>query len=472
MTSRPTIAIVGGGVAGTLTAVHLSRAASRARVILIERAPRFARGVAYSTRSSAHLLNVPAARMSAFPHDPEHFLRWVRARLDASTPAAAFLPRRLYGEYVAELLEQACARSRHCLERVPGTVIDVRAGSPARITFDDGTMLWADRVVLALGHSAPRDPAVRDGAAFYESSRYARDPWAASALDDVERDADLLLIGTGLTMYDVVLALRERGHVGTIHALSRRGLRPRSHTVRPLQAWPHASPDFWLRIEPTARALLRAVRMACDGTTDGGDWRGVIDSIRPITPQLWGRLCQRERARLLALVRPFWEVHRHRAAPDVHREIDRLVEFGALRLHTGRVRDWREDETGVAAVLDDRTIRVARVINCTGPDSDVHRSSDPLVRSLVARGLVVRDPLGLGIETADDGAVVGATGRTASWLFTLGTWRKPRLWESVAVPELRVQAEELARRLTQGFDTTEVNRSTVIDPLPLERALG
>ena len=93
-------------------------------------------------------------------------------------------------------------------------------------------------------------------------------------------------------------------------------------------------------------------------------------------------------------------------------------------------------------------LRVAYVVNCTGPDGDVACSDDSLVRSLLARGLIVRDRLGMGVETAADGAVIDARGRASAWLFTLGTWRKPGLWESVAVPELRVQAVDLARRLT------------------------
>ena len=113
--SRATIAIVGGGVAGTLTAMQLLRASASVRVVLINQDATIGRGVAYSTSSRSHLLNVPAARMSAFPDDPDHFLRWARMRLGPATPNDAFLPRQLYGEYVAELLRpsmRACAARR------------------------------------------------------------------------------------------------------------------------------------------------------------------------------------------------------------------------------------------------------------------------------------------------------------------------------------------------------------------------
>ena len=209
------------------------------------------------------------------------------------------------------------------------------------------------------------------------------------------------------------------------------------------------SPESWLRVEPTARALLRAVRAACER----GDWHGVIESLRPVTARLWGRLSERERVRFCAHVRPFWDVHRHRAPVEVDRAIVGLVEGGALQFHTGRIRAWHEDDAGVTALLDDRQIRVAHVINCTGPDSDVHRSSEPLVQSMLRHGLIVRDPLGMGVETASNGALIGAGGSVSSWLFTLRNWRRPALWESNAVPELRAQASDLACSLTSSSFT-------------------
>lgn len=458
---RPTIAIVGGGFAGALTAAQILRSEAPVRVVLVDRGATVGRGVAYSTTSRAHLLNVPAARMSALPDDPDHFLRWARARLGPSTAADAFLPRWMYGEYVSELFEQArsCA-PRGAIHIARATAIDIEAGLRPRVALDDGDAVAADRIVIARGHSLPRNPPVVEGADFYESRRYLRDPWSKAALDGIAPDAVVLLIGTGLTMYDVVLSMRERGHRGTIHALSRRGLLPRCHAPFPLAAASGPAPQSWLSITPTARALLRAVRGACQSTAEPCDWRAVVDSIRPVISQLWQRLPAREQERFVKRLRPFWEVHRHRAAPRIHREIDDLVECGALRRHAGQVQSWREDTQEVTADLGDRCLRAGYVVNCTGPDGDVRCSDDPLVRSLLARGLIVRDRLGIGVETADDGAIIDARGIASSWLFTSGTWRKPAVWESVAVPELRMQAADLARRLTQGLAPSAADHRT------------
>jgi uncharacterized NAD(P)/FAD-binding protein YdhS len=381
--------------------------------------------------------------MSAFARDPDHFLRWARARIGAEATPEAFLPRRYYGEYLADLLDGGGVGGRRArIDRVRGSVVDLVEGDGTRLELSDGTSIRADRVVLALGNPRPRDPPVEEGAAFYDSPRYTASPWTDGALDAIALDADVLLVGTGLTMYDVALSLRRRGHKGTIHALSRHGLLPRSHGGRPLEAPRGPSAEHWLSLPPTARSLLRAMRIVCKGM--GGEWRGVVDSLRGLTPLLWSRMNERERTRFMTRVRPYWDVHRHRAPAQVDTEIRILLEQGHLRVHAGRLRAWREDPTGVTGTFDRQELHVAHVVNCTGADGDIQRSIDPLVRSLISRGLVVRDPLGLGVETTDEGALFDAMGRPSSCLYTLGTWRRAARWESTAIPEIRLQAERLA----------------------------
>lgn len=445
MSELPTIAIIGGGFSGTLTAIHLLRSEVPSRVVLIQRGPDLARGVAYSTSSLAHLLNVPAARMSALPDDPEHFLRWSREHIHPATPPDAFLPRRRYGDYLAQLFAEAArGKGADRFEVIQDSAIDIEPGSPATLRLSSSRSITAQQIVVARGHSPARPPAVAFGEAFYASPRFIASPWTPGALDAIKPGDDVLILGTGLTMYDVVLSLRERGHTATIHAISRRGLLPRPHAAQPLGLTGAPAADTWLAVEPTAKAQLSRLRDVANQC----DWRAAVDSIRPVTQKLWQRLPQKERERFAARLRPFWEVHRHRAAISVHDAIHQLITSGSLRVRAVRMRGWTEHTDGVTADLGDASLTVRHVINCTGPDSDVSRSADPLVKALLRRGLIVGDPLGYGVETAADGAIIDAGGTPSNWLYTLGTWRKPGLWESVAVPELRVQARDLAATLT------------------------
>src|SRR3984893_3250678 len=103
MTTRKpttTIAIIGGGVSGTLTAVHLVGGGTPARVILIDQRPDFVLGLAYATPSLRHLLNVPAGKISALSDQPDHFLNWLRENHDPAATEKTFAPRAVFGQYI------------------------------------------------------------------------------------------------------------------------------------------------------------------------------------------------------------------------------------------------------------------------------------------------------------------------------------------------------------------------------------
>jgi uncharacterized NAD(P)/FAD-binding protein YdhS len=451
-----TIAIIGAGFSGTTLAVHLLRAAPPGleRLYLVERAEGRIGGVAYRTQSASHTLNVPAGRMSALEDEPDDFLRFVRRREPALT-GGSFVPRRVYGEYLADTLDVSRRSSRLPLLRVAGEVVSVAApGDGVLLGLGDGRTLPVDHAVLAIGNYPPSDPPVGDGTVF-TSIRYARDPWAGDALELDRRD-DVLLVGTGLTMCDVALALRDAGQQGRIHAISRRGLLPQPHRLS-AKPPPHLDRPETLDAWPSSAAgLLRELRR--EVRARGGekvDWREVVTSIRADTPALWQRLDAEERRRFLRHARPYWETHRHRSSPETAHAIDELVETGRLELVAGSLEALAEEDGGVVATIRRRgssssgTLRVGKVINCTGPDTDLTRVSDPLVASLRRDGMVRPDELGLGLDADDDGRVVAADGSPSGRLTLLGPLRKGRFWEHTAVPELRVAAKAVADRLVR-----------------------
>ena len=453
MSAKRTIAIVGAGFCGTTVAVNLLREspASVGRVLLVERVERQIGGVAYSTTSGSHTLNVPAGRMSAFEDDPDDFLRFVRTT-DPSLTGGSFVPRRTYGEYLAARLEEARSASDLPLLRIAGELVEVVDGSEAvTLRLADGRVLDVDRAVLAIGNFPPSDPPV-EGDELYTSLRYARDPWSADALELDRRD-DVLLLGTGLTMCDVALGLRDADHRGRIHAVSRRGLLPQPHRVSaapPLHLDPPADLADW---PDTAVGMLRALRREVrDKAAAAVDWREVVTSVRDDTPALWQRLDVEERRRFLERLRPYWETHRHRSSPETAFGVESLVADGRLEVIAGRVEHYAEDADGVVVTLRRRDgevsgLRVGKVINCTGPDTDLARVADPLVQSLRRVGLIRPDPLGLGLDTDAEGRLLDAEGRPGKRLFLVGPLRKGQLWENTAVPELRVEARRMAELL-------------------------
>lgn len=460
-----TLAIVGTGFSGTLVAAHLLRARVPGRIVLFERSGRFTAGVAYGTSSGSHMLNVPAGRMSAFPDDTDHFLRWAHA-VDASISGATFVQRRLYGRYLAELLDHAerQAGAAATVTRVAGEVTDIKLQPDGRLALVVGARDThvADRAVIAIGNFPPADP-LPPGAE--PRSWYARDPWADGALeisplasvDGATRDdRAVLLLGTGLTMLDVALSLRDRQRHGTIYALSRRGLLPQPHRradrAPPAYDTPASLPS-WPR---SARGILSGLRGEVEAAARRGvDWREVVTAMRHDTPALWGALTPVERRRFLRHLRPYWETHRHRAAPIVADDIQTMIDSRWLVVVKGRVVDIAEGDGHVRATIRRRslgtlqTLRVHRVINCTGPDTDLTRVNEPLIAALRAAGTIRPDALGLGLDSDVHGAVVDASGRTSDRLFLVGPLRKGQLWENTAVPELRVEAAAMARYLQE-----------------------
>lgn len=452
----PTIVVIGGGFSGTAVAAHLLRRGLPARVVLVNRFGPIGRGIAYGTRIEAHVLNVPAGGMSALPDDRDHFVRWARTRDDAIR-AETFVSRRVYGEYLESLLSEAEHQAPRAarLERLVGVARDVEirpSGETAEVVFA-GARIMADRVILALGNYSPSNPAAVGGE-FYESDRYVRDPWVRGALDVVRPGESVLMLGSGLTMLDIALDLASRGVRLPLFAVSRHGLLPRAHVAGAaadgLDALPPGLDGPPRSVARYTRLVRRHIAARVEG---GGDWRDVVGALRPLTPKLWMGLTQEERARFLRHLRPWWDVHRHRAAPATARAIETMLSAGDLSVRAARILGYRQVAGEVEVMIRPRgsaeavRVHVNRVVNCTGPSSDVRRVGDPLLDALSVRGLLRPDPLALGLETAADGALLDASGRPSRVLYLVGSLLKADYWEATAVPELRQHAARLAERL-------------------------
>ncbi|MBV9747837.1 MAG: FAD/NAD(P)-binding protein [Acetobacteraceae bacterium] len=460
--SATTIAVIGAGFSGTLLSLHLLRRCPRTtRVMLIEQGGQFGRGQAYSTGNASHLLNVPAARMSAFHDRPDSFLDWLgglpEAARDGVEPVAeAFVPRRLYGAYIRDLLKEEIRREpRSRLQLVRGEVTGVDRGGPAlRLLLDRGRELAANLAVLAVGNFPPAPAPVADPS-FYDTPLYRPDPWAPGTLADLDPASPVLLIGTGLTMVDVVISLLDQGHAGPIHALSRRGLLPRRHGGGKLPDGDDV-PELPNRLGDLLRFLRGETRRAAAA---GGSWQPVVDGLRPFTQDVWQTMPQEDRVRFLRHLRPWWEVHRHRMAGPVADRIEAAQANGQMQVRAGRIRGYERTTDGMVEVAfrprggerlgDERlaTLRVARVVNCSGPGADYDRIAHPLVRSLLRDGTARPDALRLGLDVTSTCALLNREGGISRRLFAVGPVTKGTFWEMTAVPDIRRQCELLAQHL-------------------------
>jgi uncharacterized NAD(P)/FAD-binding protein YdhS len=456
---RPTVVIVGGGFSGTMAAAQALRraheAGSAVRVALVERRGAIGEGVAYGTRESAHLLNVPAGRMSAWPDRPDDFVEWASRRYGAARPGD-FLPRQWYGEYVRESLlstaEQAgdSAQLDVVFDEVRRVARHPSGGWMVHLARE--TSLRAEAVILTVGHRPPSDPIGDRWSG--PRTRFISDPWRPFAMNVVRPDEPAVVLGSGLTAVDAVLSLWQQPREAPITLVSRNGLLPAVHAAAPLPPVDLSSLVSEAVAAPggvRARSVLRLLlRLAREVVATGGDWRSVVDGLRPHTAALWRSMAPVERQRFLARIRPFWEVHRHRMALAVAEPFRALAARGAVRVVAGRVEAARADGELVRLVVRRRgsdqrlEMDAAWVVNCTGPLPSNSVESNPVIGSLLVSGVLRPDELSLGIDTTNDGKAIAVDGSEVADLFVVGTLRKSTDWESTAVPELRNQAAAAA----------------------------
>lgn len=464
LTNDADILIVGGGLSGAMLAAQLMRRPGRCRVLVIEPRAELGRGVAYSAVELGHTLNGNAARVSVDPDNAADFTQWLTEYIEAGgwpesdqqqVPVGElFPPRGIFGLYARQRLADAQALGAlngSTVEHVQAEVVDLQADADAvRLTLSDGRSLQGAFAVLATGmFPAACTPQTRSCGL----NAAALDPWDVAAMQRLDPQSTVMIIGSGLTMIDAVVSLDQAGHRGPIEVFSRHGLRP--HVRRQPPAWvDFLAQDQHIR---TPRQLMRELRRHCrDAIAQGIDWQAPLNTVRPHIGRLWQQATDVQRRQFVRHVRPWWESHHHRSSPLSAELVERLYEEGRLRIHAASFEGLeRSAGDGVSIRLRRRgeahtcVVSAGALINSTGIEYDWRRVARPLPRQLLARGLVRPGPLALGIAAEVDGAVLNAEGQPASRLFAMGPPLRGMWWESTAVSDVVSQAKALAERLVR-----------------------
>lgn len=456
-----TIGIIGAGFCGTMVAVHLIRMTDAPfRLVIVDRQKNRVRGIAYGSYSDRHLLNVPCGKMSAFPDDPDHFLNWTLQQpdyqdIDRSLLAGAFVPRNVYGAYLKDLWHEAriaAQGKKIVLEEVDDQVVDLDKtvnGFALQLAGRPG--VHADQCVLATGNHLPGDPRVAN-MSYASDERYFRNPWRKEAVEHADPSHPVLILGNGLTMVDTVLGLLEHHFKGRIIALSPNGF----------NILPHRHPGLQysaLSREISATTSLNELvglfnRHIKQIRRLGISAEPLVDSVRHMSQQLWQQFSLEEKRKFLARIRHLWGVARHRIPLHLHDKLQQLRIDGQLTTLAGRITDINPtDEHLLVRFWDVRagqskTLEVSRIINCTGPQTDIDKMEQGVLKNAQTKGLITQDDLKLGIEACPTTLnVLDSEGQPVPDLFTLGNNLKGLFWESTAVNELRSQAKNLAQHL-------------------------
>jgi uncharacterized NAD(P)/FAD-binding protein YdhS len=447
------IAIIGSGVSGTLLALNLIRKhqGGLLEITLIEKYPcRLNKGVAYSTRDDYHLLNVRAAGMSIYPENALHFHDWL-CETGYSFSPSDFVPRRIFADYVESEFENIIEQKGDniSIKIIFDEAVDIHTGlNSYLIFFKNGLSVHCDLVVLALGQISISEI---ETLKYSNIKNYFRTPWNNKQLCKIKPDQRVLLIGSGLTSDDMILTLcTDLNRTGTIYSLSRSGLRPLPHSK--LNAWP----AFYDEIKDRdLNAIFSVVRKQIK---KAGDARVVIDSLRPYTSKIWASLTEIEKSRFLRHLNKYWNVVRHRMPESTHETLNRLEQSGLLKYLSGNIVDIKQDSGKINVLFKKATdknsntissLEVDVIINCIGPESNYKRINMPLIKNLFNRGIISQNETGISIK-ARDWSVINTNGEKTG-ILTLGPLLKGELFESTAVPEIRVQAEQLAEHINKNL---------------------
>lgn len=467
---RAPVAIIGGGFSGAALAWHLRRKNVTSDIVVIEPRADLGIGLAYGTADPAHRINVPATRMILDADDPDHFNRWL---LDtdylATDPKAAmpdgrlFPTREAFGRYVADQVRNLSPAITHLRAKA---VSATGTKNGFRITCDNGDTVESATLVLAICHAPPAVPGSLRSLRFHP--RFFSDPWCEGALAALSPNDRVLIVGTGLTMTDIVASLERTGHHGEIVAVSRRGLRPQQHTGN-LSV---LDDDFTTPAVRQPTALLRRIRKAVDeAAQEGLPWQIVLNRVHDQGQPIWQNLSSEGRRQLLRHLRPYWDIHRFRIAPQIHETIEKLIAYGMLdiraasvKAHFGtldiRVAPVRTNPATPDTITVDLRARhdtewkpatFDAVMLATGPAHAI--AADSLLSSMNADGLVQADGLGLGVAVDRLGRAVGPHNEPNPNLYVAGPLARGTFGELMGISDLSNYAEKIAERIAASLRT-------------------
>ncbi len=469
------IGIIGGGFTGTMTAVQLiEKLDEECQIIIINERETFNKGIAFNPYSDRHLLNVVAGKMGAFPDKETDFLEWVMQRpefrtKDRTIVANSFLPRRLYGKYLMDIWNDAltAALSKRIQIRVVDSfVVELELNANLiSLNLANDESIQIDQCVIATGNHLPRNPKIENDK-FFNSKKYFQNPWQIEAVQGAPHDLPILIVGNGLTMVDTVLGLLEQGFKGEIYSLSPHGFNilPHRHNgVKYSRLEEELTDD--IRLLELVKLVNRHIKSVKEF---GVSAEPIIDSLRPHTQNIWKNLTADERRTFMSRLRHLWGVARHRIPLHIHDRIQELRINGRLHVVAGKLVDCQDETEYISTKFYDkksrtfRDLKVSRIINCTGPESDLGSLRNSFLKNCLMNGIIQQDELKLGIVAdIETYQVIDSSNKRIKNLFTIGSNLRGELWESTAVSELRVQAEKLANKIAQTYSEAGIESQYV-----------
>ena len=456
MNNHYDITIVGGGAAGLILLANIfEKATNPVSVAMINNGYPTGKGIAYSTKNNNHLLNVRVSRMSAFTSDANHFTKWILSKPEYSSYhneklAERFVPRKMYGEYLDDLYQSVLNSENKnvTFNLINDEVIDIKNHDESfEVALKNNPLISSQKVVLCTGNHPPI--ALPGISAIQSSDKVYINPWDNKAVENIDHEKPIFIVGSSLTMVDTVISLIDQGFKNKIIVVSKHGAIPMAHPVVRVSV-PHPEKSPASDIHEIYSELKTRIRSAIDHT----EWHEpVLEAVRPFTQKIWQELPIEQKNRFLRHINHRWSKLRHRLPHEMYDFIQSLIDSKQIELYAGKLLYVQENENDLTITFYDKssekeiTLNAQRIINCIGPEGDFDKVENPLLRNMLSHGLITKDPLSLGFNATGDGRIIDKSGKVIDNLLTIGSGLRGILWESTAIPEIRVQAHEMANKL-------------------------
>ncbi|HWY12485.1 MAG TPA: FAD/NAD(P)-binding protein [Bacteroidia bacterium] len=448
-----TVTIIGGGASGMLTVVNIIKMSTKPTTINIIEPNSIGLGMAFNVDSMNLLLNVPAIRMSCISTEPKHFINWI-AEKQLSYGEKDFVPRKIYGQYLSDTYNKFVKSNKLVsVDHIKDLAVDIVLENDSYyVETKAGKNIKSDKVVLALGNYPPNHPKTKS-LGYINSPLYISNPLNNNSLDGLGPDIkNVFVLGTGLTAVDSIILVRQKYPKSNIIAFSNHGYLPVQHNLS------QTYPSFYdeLKGVKTTLEIFKTVNKHIKiAASQQIDYKAVTDSIRPYTQEIWNNLPDEEKLAFLRHLRHIWGVARHRMPYESSNYIYELINFGKIKLFSGKVKEIVEENKHLNITLQigkkqiEETFSVDCLLNCTGPQTDYEKIDNELVKNILQKGIIQTDKIKYGINTDQNGAIINKENEVSQKIYTIGPPMKGILWECVAIPEIKMQAYKLAEKLTE-----------------------
>jgi len=369
------LAIIGNGYSAAVCIYHLIKSGFPSQNITVFGQGTLGHGQAYGTLNTDFRLNVRAEIMRIDPDYPDDFPSWAKANLDdpdAHNAAGSFYRRSDFARYMTA--KMTTVTKTNPIHHRKANVKAIAFDGQWLVSCDDGQSVF-DLMILATGNPSPAlkfdlDPKL---APFVTTN-----PWQDDWMDQMKPNADLAIIGGGLTAMDAIACLDAQQHQGKITIISPKGLLP-----PPQLDWAEMPELDW----PAPTSALEMYRFMA--TTMGkGDWldrttQDCFENLRKGVTPAWRGLPKDEKRKLLRHFGWLWQLLRYRASPQTVRSQHRLLKAHQLSLIKGRV-------TSITPPSSDQpSSKPLRLTLSSGDDLEVDHAiiatgagQDPLIKAM------------------------------------------------------------------------------------------